>query len=161
MKNRINLYVIALSVFMALLSSSSPVVAVDDPAAIDQVRLDFNAAFNEGNAQAIGQMTDDNAILLPPGRPSATGRDNIVALYKDYFFQIRSKLELKAGNIQVCDAFAFVSGDFTRDDTPKSKGKVTRVTGHYLLVLKKQSDGKWKIARDIWNDFIKPQGNAS
>lgn len=146
---------IAFIAVMLLASGSGLALAGDSNAAIDKVRLDFNAAFNAGNAQAIGNLIDDNGIWLPPGQASITGKDNIVARYVKYFDKVRSKFELKPGDIQTCGAWAFISGDFTRDDTPKAGGTVKKCTGHYLLVLKKQPDGKWKIARDIWSDSTK------
>lgn len=146
---------IAFIVIMLLVSSSGLALAGGNDAAIDKVRLDFNAAFNAGNAQAIGNLIDDNGIWLPPGQASITGKDNIAARYVKYFAKVRSKFELKPGNIQTCGAWAFISGDFTRDDTPKAGGTVKQYSGHYLFVLKKQPDGKWKIARDIWSDSIK------
>ena len=150
---------IALAIIMQLLSSSSPVLAGDDAAAINQVRLDFNAAFNEGNTQAISELVDDNGIWLPPGRPSIVGKDKIVADYASYFVKVRSRFELKPSDIQVCGGWAFMCGDFNRVDTPKAGGTVQKVSGHYLFVLKKQPDGKWKIARDIWSDSMQPKGN--
>jgi len=150
---------IVLAMIMLFVSSSVIVLAGDDSVAIDKVRLDFNAAFNAGNTQAISELIDDNGIWLPPGQPSVAGKDNIVADYANYFVKVRSKFELKPSNIQLCDAWAFMSGEFTRADTPKAGGTVQQVSGHYLFVLKKQSDGKWKIARDIWSDSMQPQGN--
>jgi ketosteroid isomerase-like protein len=149
---------IVLAMIMLLISSSGIVLAGDDDVAIDKVRLDFNAAFNEGNAQAIGQLIDDHGIWLPPGKPSIAGKDNIVTRYSGIFSKVRSKFELKPGTIHPCGAWAFISGDFTRADMPKAGGAVKQVSGHYLLVLKKQSDGKWKIVRDIWNESTMLKG---
>lgn len=150
----------ALIVIMLLVSSSGPVLAGDDATAIDKVRLDFNAAFNEGNTQAISGLIDDNCIWLPPGKPSIVGKDKIVADYANHFAKVRSQFELKPSNIQVCGGWAFMCGDFTRVDTPKAGGTAQRVSGHYLFVLKKQPDGKWKITRDIWSDSIQPKVNS-
>ena len=159
MKNRIfyafpNFFVLA--ILMMLISDSGVVFAGQDDAAIDKVRLDFNAAFNEGKAEAMDQLIDLNGIWLPAGRPTIVGKDNIVKHYSDYFAKVRSKFELKPGDIQACDGWAFMSGAFSRADTPKAGGKAKQVSGQYLLVLKKQPDGTWKIARDIWNETVKP-----
>jgi ketosteroid isomerase-like protein len=40
---------------------------------------------------------------------------------------------------------------FTRADEVKAGGQVKKAAGQYLFILKKQSDGSWKIARDIWD----------
>ncbi len=55
-----------------LVCSNAAVFAGDQKSAIDKVRVDFNAAFNEAGAQAIGKLLDANAVWYPPGRPSVT-----------------------------------------------------------------------------------------
>jgi ketosteroid isomerase-like protein len=145
-----------LTTFIMLLSSSGIALAEQDKVAIDKVRLDFNAAFNDGKAEAMGQLIDLKSVWLPPGKQALVGKDKIVQHYADYFAQVHSEFELQAGDIQVSDGWAFMSGAFSRADTLKAGGKATQAFGHYLFVLKKQSDGTWKIARDIWNETVKP-----
>lgn len=160
MKNRIFYVFPIFFVFAVLimLISSGIALAEQDNVAIDKVRLDFNAAFNEGKAEALDQLIDLNGIWLPPEKPAIVGKDNIVKRYSDYFNSVRLKFELKPGDIQLCDGWAFMSGDFSRADTPKAGGTAKHVSGHYLFVLKKQPDGTWKIARDIWNETVTPEG---
>jgi ketosteroid isomerase-like protein len=35
--------------------------------------------------------------------------------------------------------------------TPKAKGKPMEESSKYLVILKRQADGSWKISRDIEN----------
>lgn len=139
-----------------LISSSSLTFAGQEDARIDKVRLDFNAAYNKSDAEAMGRLIDKDGVFMPPGEPNVIGRDNIVARYANFFTKILSKFELKPGEIQKYDNFAFMSGDYERSDRPKAGGTVKGVAGHYLLVLKKQTDGTWKIVSDIWNHSAKP-----
>ncbi len=156
MKNNVqrNLFtVLVLTVIIIL-----PGIAAAGPttAAIDKVRYDFNMAFNAGNATSIDRLIDHDAIWLAPGEPAAIGRDKIIARYANYFQKMNSTLELKPGSIHICGKWAFLSSDFIRMDTPKSGGGTSQTTGHYLFVLKKQINGGWKIARDIWNEAAAP-----
>ena len=61
MKNRIfyasPIFFIVATLIM-LISGSGLVLAGQDNLAIDKVRLDFNAAFNEGNAEARNRMRE-------------------------------------------------------------------------------------------------------
>jgi uncharacterized protein (TIGR02246 family) len=143
--------------FIMFVSGSGFVFAAgQDNAAINKVRLDFNTAFNEGNAEAMGRLIDKDGVWMPPGEPVIIGKDKVVARYTDYFTKVRSKFELKSGEIRLCKGLAFMSGSFVRADAPKTGGAVKEVIGHYLFVLKKQSDGTWKIISDIWNEPVKP-----
>jgi uncharacterized protein (TIGR02246 family) len=130
--------------------------AADETAAVDKVRIDFNAAFNAGDADAIERVFDAEGTLLPPGMPAVTGRENIGNRYRDLFRTTRFRFELRSGDIRVCDGWAFMNVEFARTDIPKAGGGETSVEGYCVLVLKKQPDGSWKIFRDIWNEAPKP-----
>ncbi len=131
--------------------------AGNDEAAIDSVRLAFNAAYNAGDAKAMAALIDRDAIWMPPtGEKAIVGADRIVARYEAFFGKTRSTFELKAGTIEVCGGCAYLSGEWQRSDTVSAGGTATPHGGFYLMVFKKQPDGSWKIAQDIWNDGIKP-----
>ena len=123
-----------------------------DTAAIDKVRVDFNDAYNRGNAQALAALLDHHAVWLPPGEPSVVGRETIEARYAKFFTKIHSTFELHAGDLRACGEYAFLSGAWRRTDKAKADGVVKKVSGHYLWVLRKQQDGSWKVTRDIWNE---------
>lgn len=137
-------------------TTSGRVSAGQDNAVIDKVRLDFNAAYNEGNAKALAGLITRDGIWMPPGEPTVFGQGNIKTRYTKIFTNVSSKFELKAGDIQLLGDWAYLSGDWSRVDTPKAGGAVKNISGHYLLIVKKQPDGTWKIARDIWNELTKP-----
>lgn len=123
--------------------------------AIDKVRLDFTSAFNAGNSDAIGKLIDQDAIWMMPNEPPVSGFVNIKASYIKLFKNVKAKIDLKAGSTQSCGDWAFIDGTFSRVDTLFPSGEIKNIYGHYLFVLKKQADGTWKIARDIWNEHVK------
>jgi len=141
---------------MAALGPQNLALAADDKA-IDQVRIDFNNAFNAGDAKAMAGLLDQDCIWMPPGEPAIVGKEKVAALYGAYFESVQPAFELKSGPIQLSGKWAFLSGPFTRKETVKAGKALKQVSGHYLFVLKKQSNGSWKIARDIWNEVaVKP-----
>ncbi|HOE62826.1 MAG TPA: cyclic nucleotide-binding domain-containing protein [Candidatus Sumerlaeota bacterium] len=123
---------------------------------IDKVRLDFISAFNAGDAEVIGKLIDPDAIWMMPNEPVVSGSMNIKAEYIKLFKNVKSKIDLKSGSAQLCGDWAFINGTFSRVDTIFPGGELKKIYGHYLFVLKKQQDGTWLIARDIWNEFVKP-----
>jgi len=147
-------YVFFATIF--ILSATGTAFAGADEASIDKVRLAFNAAYGQGDAKAMGALIDRDAIWMPPtGEPAIIGADKIVARYRKFFEKIRSAFELQPGTIQISDQWAFLSGAWRRKDADKQSGQSMIHGGYYLMVFKKQSDGSWKIARDIWNDAQK------
>jgi len=142
--------------FFSIFSVTSPVFAGNDEAAVDNVRLAFNAAYVKGDAQAMGALIDRDAVWMPPtGEQAIIGADKIVARYKKFFEKIRSAFELQPGAIQISGQWAFLHGAWHRKDADKQSGQKMIHGGYYLMVFKKQADGSWKIARDIWNDSRK------
>lgn len=129
--------------------------AQKDNSEIDRVRLDFISAFNAGNAEAIGKLIDPDGVWMMPNEPPVSGFVNIKASYIKLFKNVKSKIDLKAGSAQSCGDWAFIDGSFSRADTLFPSGEIKNIYGHYLFILKKQPDGTWKIARDIWNEHVK------
>lgn len=132
-------------------------LAKGDETAVDKVRLAFNAAYSAGDAKALAALIDRDAVFLPPaGEPAIIGAQKIAARYTAFFEKTHSTFELQPGKIEICGRWAFLNGSWQRKDSARQGGPVMQHGGHYLMVLKKQSDGSWKIARDIWNDAAKP-----
>jgi uncharacterized protein (TIGR02246 family) len=148
------LFCFVLFIFLCFVSFCGQAFAQNDNASIDKVRTDFNTIFNKGDAEAITNLFDKDGIIMPPGKFAVVGKNNIREIYAKMFFAIRSKIELKPGNIQSGRDLAVISGAFSRADLPAKGGFSTTVSGHYVFVLRKQQDGSWKISHDIWNETV-------
>lgn len=131
-------------------------LAKGDERAVDKVRLAFNAAYSAGDAKALAALIDRDAVFLPPtGEQAIIGAQKIAARYAAFFEKTHSAFELERGAIQICGQWAFLNGSWQRNDSARQGGPMMQHGGYYMMVLKKQSDGSWKIARDIWNDVPK------
>ena len=136
-----------------LLGPAAAAFAGADEAAIDKVRLAFNAAYSAGDAKAMGALLDRDAVWMPPtGEKAIVGADKGAARYAAFFEKTRSAFELQPGTIQISGGWAFLNGPWRRPDAEKKTGKSMKHGGYHLMAFKKQADGGWKIARDIWND---------
>ncbi len=113
-------FFLAMAVMAALMPQRFARAASDDRAAIDQVRIDFNAAFNVCDSKAVGRLIDPDGVWMPPGKPAIVGKDKVIALYGAYFKTVQPTFELKPGPIQQSGKWAFLSGAFTRMETIKA-----------------------------------------
>src|SRR5712692_9646751 len=68
---------------VALATSGIVLAAGGDVAALEAADQAWLKAFNSGNADAIANLYDENAVLLPPGAPAVTGRAAIRAFLKN------------------------------------------------------------------------------
>jgi uncharacterized protein (TIGR02246 family) len=89
--------------------------------------------------------------MLPPNGPAATTPAAIKKLCADFFAMPGMKLTWKPTTIQVSKSgdLGFSSG--TYDMTFTANGKPASDKGKYVTIWGKQSDGSWKVVRDIFN----------
>lgn len=108
------------------------------------------AHFNAGDADALAAMYWQDAVLQPPGAPSATGSEAIRAhLAADIAAMKSAGLTMNipaAGDVHVSGNLAFEAGNYSVSDASGA----TVDTGKYLGVFQKR-DGQWLYIRDTWN----------
>ena len=108
-------------------------------------------AFNEGNALAIAIHFADDALLMAPGKPSASGKAAIQTYYQSIFDEYNTQLESHYEEVEISGSLAYGRGFAKVTLMPKKAGAPIVSTAKYLNILKKQPDGIWKTTHDIWN----------
>ena len=125
--------------------------AVADLAAIERLREQFVAAENSGDAAAVAALYTDDAVLLPPNELEVVGRPAIEAWYRALFDTYAPELSFSSQEVQLAGDWAFDWLSYTFQLTPRAGGPAIEERGNDLLVLRRQADGAWKVAREIWN----------
>ena len=143
---------IALAVCSLDLSAADPVSEVAALHAVDQVWV---KAYNSGDVDAVVSLYAEQAVLLPPGAPSADGRDAIRAFFKKNIAAsaqdgVKFSLGAKPDG-GVSGDMGWASGTYAVQD---KSGHVVD-TGKYLSVSRKTA-GKWLYVRDTWNSDTPP-----
>jgi uncharacterized protein (TIGR02246 family) len=135
-----------------------------DKAAINALRDKFMAAFNSNDAAAVAACYTDDAIMMNPNEASAEGKPAIQASFQAMFQQGGAKMALTPRETELSGDWAFESGASSITIPPKAvrkkaaskraakkAGKPVELTSRYVVVLKKQADGAWKIHLDMGN----------
>ena len=142
--------------WLATFTACVPALAADaDVAALEAIDQAWAKAFNAGNAEAVANIYDENAVLLPPSAPTVTGRTAIRAFFKNEI-DGASKAGLTIAlapkpTAGVSGDMAWLSGTYSVKD---KSGKVAEA-GKYLVVAMKKG-GKWVYVRDAWNSDAAP-----
>ena len=113
------------------------------------------AALASGGAdvETIVSYWSDDAIVLPPGQPAIAGK----AALREY---VLNSLRIPGFNItwKASDAvlspdgkLAYLMGD-NRITLQGPGGKPVTIAGRAVTVWRKESDGQWRCAIDIWNE---------
>lgn len=139
-----------------LLLGCSSLVAASDSAA-DQARAHqeikgllsrMAIAEKAGDALAIAQLYEGDAMLLPSSGEPVRGREDIARRYQAIFAGNGPRLPLEAEEVWVLDDLA-VSRGATRAPSPRQNVKGP-VRNRYVMTLKRHGDA-WEIHSLVWN----------
>jgi len=126
-----------------------PVDTAAEETALKAVTTAWMDAYNAGDVEKIVAMYAEDAVLMPPHAPVATGRAGIRAfLTTDTAGAKTAGVKLVAGTATagVAGDTGWESGSYTIADASGA----TVDSGSYLSVSRK-SNGKWLYIRDTYN----------
>lgn len=109
------------------------------------------AAFNAKDAAKVASLYAEDAVVLPPNRPTVKGRANIEAHWKSEIQQGLTNMQLNPVASSISGAQGFEVGTTT---VTLPGGKTER--GKYIAIMKRVGN-EWKIAYDIYNTDALPQ----
>lgn len=141
-------------VFLAVV----PVLAKDDEAKIKATVTEryqqWIAAENKRDAEAITDLYDENAVLMPKQEEPVIGKAAIGEYYRklvaDPHF-VPFTLTLQSNSFYVVGDIAIETTDF--DGVVTRNDKQINFHGKNLIVWKKQKDGSWKIFRYMFDEI--------
>lgn len=122
----------------------------DEQAILDLEQRVFDAQISGDLDAWLGLFADD-AIVMVPNLPALTGKAAIRKWNAPYFEQFHLHEESDEREVEVAGDWAYIRAHWTWTLTPKSGGEPVIDTGNSIWILRRQSDGSWKIARGIYN----------
>lgn len=123
-----------------------------DKVAINRTRNAYVSAWRAANADDIAKLYANDALVLYPNQPAVAGRDAILDYFKAFFAEFGQEgFELTSAEIEVAGQWAFDRGSYRWKGQPRAGGDPIEDHGKYLVILQRQSDGSWKVARDMDN----------
>lgn len=104
------------------------------------------------DAEAFGSYYAPDASLFPPNQPIISGKAKIQAYWREFFKQPGLAFSGGPAHIEAARSgdIAYERGTF-RLTVNGADGKPVTSVGKYVVVWKKQPDGKWKAYADIFN----------
>ena len=94
----------------------------------------------------------DDAVVIPPNEPPVKGR----AAIRAWLEKFPPITEFKFDNVKVegRDDLAYVVGTYAFTLAPPGAPGPVKATGRYVEIRRRQPDGKWLIAVDIFNSDL-------
>jgi ketosteroid isomerase-like protein len=120
----------------------------EDLAAVTGASQAWAEAFGADDDAAAAAFGTENAVLMPPNMPAFQGRqalEEYVATFAVTDFSV-ARLEIDGrGDL------AFAWSTYVVSFVPEGLTEEGSYSGKYLAIWRKQADGSWLIAAQIWN----------
>lgn len=129
---------------------------LSDMEALNQVREVHIAALNDGDVNAwVGAFTADG-VQMPPNAPANLGQETIRAWSQAFLAPFQVNFALAVDEVHVVGDWAFERGAYTINLIHKTGGEPMQDIGKYITIYRRQPNGAWGMARDIWNSNNPP-----
>lgn len=139
----------------AVLLSATRAPAIDqaaDAKMLTKLDDDWSKSAATKDATKVAAFYAEDAIAYPPDEPLVSGRAAAQKVWATYFAVPEFSISWKTTHADVATSgdLGFTSGTY-EDSFKGPDGKTVKEAGKYVCVWKKQKDGSWKAAHDIWN----------
>ena len=139
-------------VSLAACQPSGPAaLSEEDIAAIEATSEAFLKGVRARDWAAVAATYTDDAVLMPPNGPSVEGRANI----QTFFESFPPLSEFNLSNVETTGRgdLAYVRGTYKMTIAPEGRDTFGD-SGKYLEIRRKQADGSWLIARDMFSSDL-------
>jgi uncharacterized protein (TIGR02246 family) len=117
-----------------------------DLTTVDGLKAELVHAFEQGDAALAASLYEPGARLLPPGAAVITGEDAVREFFEKRFAAGSDGGVLEAVRLDDYGDVAVEEGRYGR-----RAGEELLDSGKYLAVFRRQPDGTWRWATDMWN----------
>lgn len=111
----------------------------------------YIAAVNAGDMESALALIAGDAINMPPDGPPIVGIAAIRSNAEDFFPYYTMQSRTTPDEVVVSGDLALVRASYTDVVTPRDGGETTEASGVWLIVMRRQPDGSWKMWRDMWS----------
>ena len=148
----------AIAVALCLLVVVACTTTAFDPAAEERVLLArdtewANLATSSKDVEKIVSYWTDDALVIPPGQPAVEGKDALKAFVKESQNIPGFRIHWASSHVTFSSdgRLAYMRG--TNETTLNGPdGKPMTIPGRAITVWRKDADGQWRCAVDIWNE---------
>jgi len=128
--------------------SASDMAAMET--AMTAMRASWAEAYDAGDAAAVAELYATDAVYMLPYGDAVRGRAAIEQRLGETMAEMANRHVEITGNVEgMSGDLAYGTGGFTM--SAEVMGEPYQDEGKFLVVMKRQADGSWKIQAHIWN----------
>lgn len=155
MRRQSSIVLLLLAIFLESCQRGSAESEVD---ALNRLQTQVDSAIIAGDTERYLTLLTDDAVLMPPNGPAVIGKDAVRTWNHEMSRQFRfQEYASRDDEVVVGDEWAFrrATADWTLIST--ADARAVRDVGKFIIIYRRQGDGSWKVARDIWNSSTAPR----
>jgi uncharacterized protein (TIGR02246 family) len=122
-------------------------------ASIEQNMQAFARHVNAGHADSLAALYADDAVLMPPNMPAATGRAAIQEAFAGMMQGGATTIRFAVQSVSANGPLAVERGTYSYTMTPAGGGPAMADSGKYLVHWHRIA-GRWMIVEDAWNSDV-------
>ncbi len=130
-----------------------PNINLNEPAteAVNRTAREILTAFEAKDAVKVTSYYAPDAVLATAGRPAARDARAVSKAIKDDLADPNFKMSLSHEKTDVAASgdLAYRRGSYSVTATNPQTKQVEHFTGTYLMVFRKQGDGRWMVVEDF------------
>ncbi len=142
--------IFALAVLVTSCTPPPATISEADKAAIEASTNEWAAAAEKNDWAAVAMLYTEDAVAMAPNAPASVGRAAVQASFET--FPPLTSMNLTVEYVQGVGDLAYVIGSYTLTMMVGEEELDDR--GKYVEIRRKQADGKWLIAADIYNSDV-------
>ena len=112
------------------------------------------SAVINSDAEMAASVWSETGRLMPPHRPTVTGRKAIAAYFRGLFAKQELHFTFTATQLQVSGEMAVERVEYRAIVRSRDGEDTTEDRGKGIHVYRRESDGSWKLSDDIWNSDV-------
>ena len=141
---------VVLSVPLSSSPTASPTVTA--AAEIRKLREQWIQSLRSKQLDLIVSMYAPDADFLPPTEVRVTGESAIRDLFSKIMGSVNGGLALHSIATESSGNLAYDSGEYKETLVYIAHGRKAELQGNYVMVLKRQADGKWRVVQHVWTE---------
>ncbi len=129
-----------------------------DTAAINAIWSTYVSSLEAGDIDGWLSLWTEDGVQMPPNEPPVIGKDQLRQRNGAALDLFTVEIDITNQEVGVAGDWAFSRGVYTATLAPKDGSTSIPVDGKFMTILRRQTDGGWKIHRDIFNSSVAPGG---
>jgi uncharacterized protein (TIGR02246 family) len=141
----------ALILSLVLVSGCATAPPADDSAAINDLLTRWQTALRKGDARAVANLVTEDAEFWSASAAPIIGRAAVRQRYADFFGQYSLDQRFNVTERVIGGDHAILRGIEVNSLTVKANNSPLQVEQRAMTVLRRDRDGRWRIARGMTN----------